>query len=386
MGTSVVRINIEETMSDRDIDALVNGTLGKFYSANLEGLEIILVIAGHHARGEFSGANGSLDISSWVQRSEKDWKRQVTAIYADGCNTATLEMITNSGVWRNIFPDVRAIAGFNGRSPLASQRGDLREIETMLALLEPVASSESAGIERRFKETHNWQWANTAIWSAGTSERGWTFYDAGQARSQAAALHFKDLRQNCDTQLASLAERLSLMQKLSDVNLYELTKLEDSFRAVYDWSAKWHHCEIYGDWSYPKALIPRRVLMLTYWNNLQKAFRQAYGSLARSSLAVDYENATGRSLPTEALLKAPMTLSAAIQEIGDHFAALEAATDKIDCSMQEPLREYLDVLTSIVRLESNRIPLRWLVEPRKAKQLFQRQKIGRSIPTASIGC
>lgn len=79
-----------------------------------------LIISGHNGGGHFSGSKGSLSREQLenIGKNNPEFKNNVRTVILLGCYTTVISQVHE---WRDVFPNVEIIAGFDGAAPLSDR-------------------------------------------------------------------------------------------------------------------------------------------------------------------------------------------------------------------------------------------------------------------------
>jgi len=345
-----------------------------------------VVFSGHDGGGFFSGHDGTIE-SFQVNRIMRDFPdiaASVKTLVLRGCYSATLNQVQEGSSWRQAFPNLHLIAGWEGRAPSSERQSSKEYVEDILTLApQLVAAADATQVTRLYRQIGLYDTTHNAAWIR-------TCQDSFYMRSEDAAhnrdpFSFSDMSSLCSSKRSEFEEKKQIIESyfyaVDDAHQNPPSNTSSSeLRSAYSMLRQWEHClkpEYLGALADSPMLNPDMIIRLIFFKNVAGNFARlmdlpglqaaigAFWTPPMSPLTLpDFRHATRAQVNHWITSLGEFTAQA--QENFSHLPVLEQTPEKF--RLLAKLRLAYSLSNNILhRLEPEYLPFSW-VEPGSTTQ------------------
>lgn len=238
-----------------------------------------LIISGHDGGGRFSGATGNVTRSAIkkVFNYYPNTRDNVPSLILPGCYTGVKSEIMN---WREVFPNLKIIAGYEGRAPLGDRPSGQHYIRDVLVKEQQLLKSAN---QKQLKitlgaELKSMKGMKSAIWiNNGCTNEDDSYYYKGLHRNIE-----KFSTSECNKIIEDVApfKDKAMRYHEGDITIPKNTN-NTELRKLYEYSRKYAHCFLLdgsaaGNAQFGVLANPDRLMMILFYHNVKENFATFY--------------------------------------------------------------------------------------------------------------
>lgn len=274
-----------------------------------------IVFSGHDGSGNFFGDYGDVysdDVQKALEKTPR-LKNSVKSLVLRGCYSATKNQIMSSSDWRESFPNLDYIFGFDGAAPSSERPHSKNFVEGVLKLEhEHQSLNSSKELKDLLLDIELFKYTGAAAWHQSQCGREF-YYSQYHPTTNGEELNLNAQRAACNG-TAKKAERdryRSVVKKFmegKEVGFYlpPTQHQGTELRSAYAFIQANQHCVSMGAWTNESIYQPERVLSLIYFDYIRDNFmtNQKFdnfnttiqGLVARNNMTIrtpaDFKNAS----------------------------------------------------------------------------------------------
>lgn len=331
-----------------------------------------LIISGHYAPGSFSGKNGEIRQTDFLNKL-KEYDALTSSIQhliLRGCYTTRINEVLSKSEWRSSLPNLKYISGYDGRAWSSENQYSQEFVFDALQLKQSFINSQTPEQAiASFKGIRHFDKSSLAIWFKTSDNE---YYMTSETLEQnKSLLDFNKIKKTCRLNAPFHVKYTGLLEKYdqgilagferppADTDIGELRK-------VYEWLLNNQHCVSFKIWEHNQYNDVNKAAALLFFDRLTHNYQNIYIQSEFQKLLDEY-NAVA-----ESRLKNPDLSIASRHSIKTFVYSLSTDIyNKNNNGLSDKLSEYtmsrLDHhLTGLNRLvlmmDPLLLPARWLTE------------------------
>ncbi len=243
----------------------------------------VLALSGHDGGGSFSGDRGEELSKSDIEFAMANSRRSlddIDTLMLIGCNTGNRHQVYE---WRNVFPKLKLVAGYDGYAPLGDRPAGHAYIEDIIIKRDNIIKTANAkelknklNSLRHLYDLEIGLFAQTSDCTAGVVTSEDYYFRPLEKDATQKFQTFYDPK--CKEAVKQLGKHKKLfMEFFNGTKEYVPHKQNNALKATYVYLTKNEHCIRDFQSDYPgEGLKPDPVLMMRFYDKVKKNFMHVY--------------------------------------------------------------------------------------------------------------